>query len=72
MVSVFVHVCTCMYVGTCTYTASQPPTVKMMYDYVFSENGLVAFKQGEEINRMVCTCVLSVKCVSTKGNFFFC
>ena len=28
--------------------------VTKMYDYVFSENGLVAFKDGKEFSRMVC------------------
>ena len=29
------------------------PTVTEMYDYVFSENGLVAFKDGKLLNKMV-------------------
>ena len=29
------------------------PTVTQMYDYVFSENGLVAFKDGKLFSKMV-------------------
>ena len=41
-------------------------SVTQMFDYVFPENGLVAFKDGKEIGRQVCYKIIDpIHCVST-------
>lgn len=43
----------------------------MKYDYVFAENGLVAFKEGEEIGREVSLFVIRKSCWYKLQNFSF-